>query len=56
MIENYGLSETLFVTARSAGTVAGTGYVGEVLPGIQLRVVAEDGSRWHRATMERFRF
>jgi long-chain acyl-CoA synthetase len=43
MIENYGLSETLFVTARSAA-VAGTGYVGEVLPGIELRVVGEDGS------------
>jgi acyl-coenzyme A synthetase/AMP-(fatty) acid ligase len=44
MIENYGLSETLFVTARSGGSGSGTGYVGEALPGIQLRIVAEDGS------------
>jgi long-chain acyl-CoA synthetase len=44
MIENYGLSETLFVTARSNASGAGAGYVGEVLPGIELRVVGEDGS------------
>jgi long-chain acyl-CoA synthetase len=44
MIENYGLSETLFVTARSSASGSGTGYVGEVLPGIALRVVGEDGS------------
>jgi acyl-coenzyme A synthetase/AMP-(fatty) acid ligase len=44
MIENYGLSETLFVTARSVESASGTGYVGEALPGIQVRVVAEDGS------------
>ena len=44
MIENYGLSETLFVTARSSASAFGTGYVGEVLPGIELRVEAEDGS------------
>jgi len=44
MIENYGLSETLFVTARSSARNSGTGYVGEVLPGIALRVVGEDGS------------
>jgi long-chain acyl-CoA synthetase len=44
MIENYGLSETLFVTARSTASGSGTGYVGEALPGIELRVVGEDGS------------
>lgn len=44
MIENYGLSETLFVTARSSDLGPGTGYVGEVLPGITLRVVGEDNS------------
>jgi acyl-coenzyme A synthetase/AMP-(fatty) acid ligase len=44
MIENYGLSETLFVAARSNESASGTGYVGEVLPGIELRVVGEDGS------------
>ena len=31
MIENYGLSETLFVAARSSASGSGTGYVGEVL-------------------------
>lgn len=44
MIENYGLSETLFVSARSTADGSGTGYVGEVLPGIKLRIMAEDGS------------
>ena len=44
MIENYGLSETLFVTARSSDRGSGTGYVGEVLPGVELRVAGEDGS------------
>jgi acyl-CoA synthetase (AMP-forming)/AMP-acid ligase II len=46
MIENYGLSETLFVTARSTPGAGNseTGYVGEALLGIQLRVAGEDGS------------
>jgi acyl-coenzyme A synthetase/AMP-(fatty) acid ligase len=44
LIENYGLSETLFVTARSRADFSGAGYVGEALPGIELRAVAEDGS------------
>lgn len=39
LIENYGLSETLFVTARSRDKLSGTGYVGEPLPGIVLRIV-----------------
>jgi|SRR5271165_1345306 len=43
VIENYGLSETLFVTARSGQLGSMTGYVGEVLPGIELRVVGETG-------------
>ena len=52
LIENYGLSETLFVTARSHA-LAGSGitsdangqdYVGEPLPGIRLRVCADNGS------------
>jgi acyl-coenzyme A synthetase/AMP-(fatty) acid ligase len=42
LIENYGLSETLFVTARSQGSLSGHGYVGEVLPGIKLRVVSDE--------------
>jgi long-chain acyl-CoA synthetase len=44
LIENYGLSETLFVTARSQQTIAGRGYVGEALPGVQLRIVSDDGA------------
>ncbi len=47
LIENYGLSETLFVTARSQGCVSrdnpgGHGYVGEMLPSVQLRVVSDE--------------
>ncbi len=42
--ENYGLSETLFVTARSNPNIDGPGYVGEPLPGIQLRVCGEEGA------------
>jgi acyl-CoA synthetase (AMP-forming)/AMP-acid ligase II len=45
LIENYGLSETLFVTARSQNTRAGNGYVGEPLPGIVLRIVGDDGEQ-----------
>jgi long-chain acyl-CoA synthetase len=41
LIENYGLSETLFVTARSRAIPAGTGYVGEALPAVELRIVEE---------------
>ena len=44
LIENYGLSETLFVTARS-GTRGGNGYVGEALPGIALRIADEAGEQ-----------
>jgi acyl-CoA synthetase (AMP-forming)/AMP-acid ligase II len=43
LVENYGLSETLFVTARSEVTCAGGGYVGEALPGVGLRVVNDEG-------------
>jgi acyl-CoA synthetase (AMP-forming)/AMP-acid ligase II len=43
VIENYGLSETLFVTARSADVRdGGAGYVGEALSGLQLRIVGGD--------------
>ncbi|HVI08327.1 MAG TPA: class I adenylate-forming enzyme family protein [Candidatus Binatia bacterium] len=44
LIENYGLSETLFVTARSQEKLHGGGYVGERLPGIELRVTGDDGN------------
>jgi acyl-coenzyme A synthetase/AMP-(fatty) acid ligase len=43
LVENYGLSETLFVTARSQGPLSGPGYVGEALPGVGLRVVNDGG-------------
>jgi long-chain acyl-CoA synthetase len=43
VIENYGLSETLFVSARSRGDAGENGYVGEVLPGVQLRIVNDRG-------------
>jgi long-chain acyl-CoA synthetase len=45
LIENYGLSETLFVTARSADTPGGSGYVGEPLPGVALRIVNDEGEQ-----------
>ena len=52
LTENYGLSETLFVTARSkslTGSHADThtnsqGFVGEPLPGIRLRLCDDRGS------------
>jgi acyl-coenzyme A synthetase/AMP-(fatty) acid ligase len=44
LIENYGLSETLFVTARSNGTAEAPGYVGEALPRISLRVLNDEGN------------
>jgi long-chain acyl-CoA synthetase len=43
LIENYGLSETLFVTARSNDHKDSPGYVGEPLPGVQLRIVNQEG-------------
>jgi acyl-CoA synthetase (AMP-forming)/AMP-acid ligase II len=50
LIENYGLSETLFVTARSENTRTSPGYVGEALPEIALRIVNDDGE--HAPGME----
>ena len=43
LVENYGLSETLFVTARSAVAHSGPGYVGEALPGVTLRIADDEG-------------
>ncbi|MFZ0319352.1 MAG: class I adenylate-forming enzyme family protein [Candidatus Sulfotelmatobacter sp.] len=43
LIENYGLSETLFVTARSVDARGSQGYVGEALPGIALRIANDNG-------------
>jgi long-chain acyl-CoA synthetase len=42
LVENYGLSETLFVTARSQGRLGGHGYVGEVLPGVAVRIAGDE--------------
>jgi long-chain acyl-CoA synthetase len=42
LVENYGLSETLFVTARSQGSLGGHGYVGEVLPGVAVRIAGDE--------------
>jgi long-chain acyl-CoA synthetase len=50
LIENYGLSETLFVTARSRHNLSGTGYVGEPLSGIMLRIVGDDGKPVQQGT------
>ena len=44
LIENYGLSETLFVTARSLSAPANAGYVGEAIPGVRLRVMNDDST------------
>ncbi|MGA8274460.1 MAG: class I adenylate-forming enzyme family protein [Candidatus Sulfotelmatobacter sp.] len=43
LIENYGLSETLFVTARSQSVHGSAGYVGEALPGVALRIMNDEG-------------
>jgi acyl-CoA synthetase (AMP-forming)/AMP-acid ligase II len=44
LIENYGLSETLFVTARSRTDFGAGGYVGESLPGVELRIANDSDS------------
>ncbi len=43
LVENYGLSETLFVTARSQDAGGGQGYVGEAVPGVTLRIAGDEG-------------
>ncbi len=42
--ERYGLTETLIVTAVGAGVERRPGHVGPPLPGVELELVAEDGS------------
>jgi malonyl-CoA/methylmalonyl-CoA synthetase len=44
IVERYGLTETLMNTAVRASGERRPGYVGEPLPGIELRLVADDGS------------
>jgi long-chain acyl-CoA synthetase len=45
LVENYGLSETLFVTARSQNDRFTNGYVGEPLPGIKVRIINDSGEQ-----------
>jgi long-chain acyl-CoA synthetase len=44
LIENYGLSETLFVSARTGDRSLGSGYVGEPVPGCRVRIVDDRGA------------
>jgi malonyl-CoA/methylmalonyl-CoA synthetase len=44
IVERYGLTETLMNTAVRAAGERRPGYVGEPLPGIELRLVGDDGS------------
>jgi malonyl-CoA/methylmalonyl-CoA synthetase len=44
IVERYGLTETLINTAVRASGERRPGYVGEPLPGIELRLVGDDGS------------
>ncbi len=44
IVERYGLTETLMNTAVRASGTRRPGYVGEPLPGIELRLVGDDGS------------
>jgi malonyl-CoA/methylmalonyl-CoA synthetase len=44
IVERYGLTETLMNTAVRAGGQRRPGYVGEPLPGVEVRLVADDGS------------
>lgn len=43
LLESYGLSELLFVTTNSPRTARCKGSGGRPLPGVELRVAAEDG-------------
>jgi malonyl-CoA/methylmalonyl-CoA synthetase len=44
IVERYGLTETLINTAVRASGERRPGYVGEPLPGIELRLVGDDGA------------
>jgi malonyl-CoA/methylmalonyl-CoA synthetase len=44
IVERYGLTETLMNTAVRAGGERLPGYVGEPLPGVEVRLVADDGT------------
>jgi malonyl-CoA/methylmalonyl-CoA synthetase len=44
IVERYGLTETLMNTATRADSPRRPGYVGVPVPGVELRLVADDGS------------
>jgi malonyl-CoA/methylmalonyl-CoA synthetase len=44
IVERYGMTETLMNTAVRASGERRPGYVGEPLPGVELRLVADDGT------------
>jgi malonyl-CoA/methylmalonyl-CoA synthetase len=44
IVERYGLTETLMNTAVRAGSPRRPGYVGVPVPGVEVRLVADDGS------------
>jgi malonyl-CoA/methylmalonyl-CoA synthetase len=43
VVERYGMTETLMITAVRAGGDRRAGYVGPPLPGVELRLVDDDG-------------
>jgi malonyl-CoA/methylmalonyl-CoA synthetase len=45
VLERYGMTETLMNTALRADGAPGPGTVGEPLPGVELRLVDEEGAR-----------
>jgi malonyl-CoA/methylmalonyl-CoA synthetase len=44
IVERYGMTETLITTAVPAGTLDKAGTVGPALPGVELRVLDDDGA------------
>jgi malonyl-CoA/methylmalonyl-CoA synthetase len=44
IVERYGLTETLMNTATRADSARRPGYVGVPVPGVEVRLVADDGS------------
>ncbi|UJA21066.1 AMP-binding protein [Thermoleophilia bacterium SCSIO 60948] len=44
IVERYGLTETLMNTAMRADSERRPGYVGRTLPGVEMRLLGEDGS------------
>jgi malonyl-CoA/methylmalonyl-CoA synthetase len=54
IVERYGMTETLMNTAVRAGDDRRPGYVGPPLEGVELRLVADDGSTIETADDETF--